>query len=920
MLRSTVVYLFLLAGAVVSPLLGQTGVRLVPWPESLQDKQAVTVVKPTLSVPDFSLEPLTQVLTSALGRLTGTQGSLVKQASEAGIVFQQAPELKPGAYILEIQSGKVRLSSGTYQGFVHGCATLLQLIDSASRAWMFPTVVIKDSPAYPFRSVLLDLARFWHPVHTIKETIDLAFLYKYNYLHLHLSDHQSFTFPCKAYPGLKSYFKDGRRRHYTVEELEDLVEYARVRGIAIIPEIDVPGHARCLARGYPEAFGTRDPETGRAKDTGYVINMANEQAYQALDVLFGEISDVFYTSEYIHIGADEVSPGALTKLPEYQPYTLKHGLIKAQQGDVHELYAHFIVRMNEIIKKHGKTMVAWEGFHGTGTEHARIPDDIVIMVWNMSYNPPEQLLKNGFTIINCAWKPLYLVPPQNYMESQEVAYAWDIHHFEHRRTDIPFTRIPADADILGAQICYWEETYDQVFPLLREHIPVIAERIWSRHLDRPFSDFQQCFARTDNLVGRLYRPVAFHTQGLLQDTEETLSFDHTLTLTMTAEQPGSIRYRLDTDWGHFPDSESPVYTDPLNLKQSTVVTAALFDDKNLRCSPFTQQGFQKIEPVYRYRVLKPVPKGGWTTMPDFSTLESVRQGVLGRSDPDRIAELNRILFAKLPRLGHIDTQPYHQFNPFALELTGQIHIPGTGDYSFKVKSRFGMAQVFLDDTVVAGNRCPGGPEAVTTGHLEQGVYALRLRYFYTMIQNQLNVQFKGPGSQEFGSFDSLALSLDRWVPEAELKHLPEGTLFVDPARQAHINLATDKPVTCTGGFQHPHVPANAVDADISNDSGWHCGSSPEWLEVDLEKRMTIQRIKLYTYHDGRRYYRYLIEISTNGTDYTEVVDERQNTTVSGPKGFEHRFDPIPARYVRVTMLSNSANPGVHINELMVFDD
>ena len=124
----------------------------------------------------------------------------------------------------------------------------------------------------------------------------------------------------------------------------------------------------------------------------------------------------------------------------------------------------------------------------------------------------------------------------------------------------------------------------------------------------------------------------------------------------------------------------------------------------------------------------------------------------------------------------------------------------------------------------------------------------------------------------------------------------------------------------SGETQPPNYPENAVDADVSNRSGWHCGSSPQWLEVDLEENYSITRIKLYTYYDGRRHYRYFIEVSADGKNYIEVVDQRKNTTPSTEKGFEHSFKAVNARYVKVTMVSNSANPGVHINELIVLGD
>ena len=135
--------------------------------------------------------------------------------------------------------------------------------------------------------------------------------------------------------------------------------------------------------------------------------------------------------------------------------------------------------------------------------------------------------------------------------------------------------------------------------------------------------------------------------------------------------------------------------------------------------------------------------------------------------------------------------------------------------------------------------------------------------------------------------------------------------------QKYTSMATGKAVTCSGGTQGSHVPENAVDGEISNASGWHSESAPQWLQVDLGEIRKVDTVKLYTYYDNKRYYTYFVEVSTDGQHYDEVVNMRSNTTPSTEAGFEHHFNPMDVRYVRVTMVSNSANAGVHINEIMV---
>ncbi len=136
---------------------------------------------------------------------------------------------------------------------------------------------------------------------------------------------------------------------------------------------------------------------------------------------------------------------------------------------------------------------------------------------------------------------------------------------------------------------------------------------------------------------------------------------------------------------------------------------------------------------------------------------------------------------------------------------------------------------------------------------------------------------------------------------------------------ANKNPATDKKLTVSGGTQGPNVPINAVDGVIDNSSGWHAEPYPQWLQVDLGKVYSVGRMKLYLYYDGRRYCQYTIEVSLDGKAWKQIVDMTKNVAPSTKEGDEHNFKPVPARHVKVNMLNNSANPGVHINELMVYE-
>jgi len=132
------------------------------------------------------------------------------------------------------------------------------------------------------------------------------------------------------------------------------------------------------------------------------------------------------------------------------------------------------------------------------------------------------------------------------------------------------------------------------------------------------------------------------------------------------------------------------------------------------------------------------------------------------------------------------------------------------------------------------------------------------------------------------------------------------------------NLTTGKKVTTSVGHQENDKPENAVDGQVRIDKYWGCGTTPSWLQVDLEKAYTLDRVHIFPYWDGRRYYQYTIELSADGTKWTTVVDAGRNTRSETEKGRLYTFKPTPARYVRVNMLKNSDNYAVHLVELRVF--
>ena len=136
---------------------------------------------------------------------------------------------------------------------------------------------------------------------------------------------------------------------------------------------------------------------------------------------------------------------------------------------------------------------------------------------------------------------------------------------------------------------------------------------------------------------------------------------------------------------------------------------------------------------------------------------------------------------------------------------------------------------------------------------------------------------------------------------------------------AETNLTTGKPVTASDVVAESTLPEHAVDGIVDRNFHWDSSAgAPQWWQVDLEGSHKLSQVQIFTYWDDNRHYRYRVEVSLDGNSWNEVVDFSKNRQKATSKGFMHDFDPIIARYIRVTMLHNSANPGLHLVEVRAF--
>jgi len=382
------------------------------------------------------------------------------------------------SYELNVSPEGIRLSAETGIGALRGLETVLQLLDADDAGYYFPAVAIADKPRFPWRGLLIDPGRHFMPVGVIKRNLDGMAAVKLNVLHWHLSEDQGFRIECKTYPKLHQMGSDGF--YYTQEQVRDIIAYAADRGIRVMPEFDIPGHATSWLTAYPEYASLPGPYTIERKwgVMDPTFNPVNEKTYAFFDAFFKEMS-LLFPDEYMHIGGDENNGRQWSANPDIQEFMKRNGM-----PDKHALQSYFNKRILAILTKYHKKMVGWDEIFQPG-----LPKDIVIQSWRgkkalveSAQKGYQAMLSNGYYID--------LIQPTDYHYLNDPV-----------PEDSPLT----DAEkglILGGEATMWGEyvSPETVDSRIWPRTAAIAERLWSPGSVRDVDDM---YRRLENVSFRL---------------------------------------------------------------------------------------------------------------------------------------------------------------------------------------------------------------------------------------------------------------------------------------------------------------------------------------------------------------------------------------------------------------------------------
>lgn len=382
----------------------------------------------------------------------------------------------PEAYQIYITQDSIIINSNTAEGAFRGIQTLRQIIPEKSldsiteyKVWNIPTGKIIDRPNFEYRGTMLDVARHFFSVEDVKKYIDILSYYKYNVLHLHLTDDQGWRIEIKSWPKLteiggSTEVGGEAGGFYTQEEYIEIVNYAAKRFITIIPEVDMPGHTNAASVSYPILNGNgKTLKLYEGMRVGFsTLDTKKDTVYRFIDDVVREISAIT-PGPYFHIGGDE---SHVTKKKDY---------------------IYFVNKVEKIVQKHGKQMIGWDE-----VATANIDSTSISQFWQTAKNAELALAKNMKVIMSPA-KKAYLDMQYDSLSKHglhwaayiptNVGYQWNPETYEGIGKE----------NILGIEAPLWSETISNMEELEYLAFPRAigyAELGWSTAENRDWENYK----------------------------------------------------------------------------------------------------------------------------------------------------------------------------------------------------------------------------------------------------------------------------------------------------------------------------------------------------------------------------------------------------------------------------------------------
>ena len=534
---------------------------------------------------------------------TGITLSPTTEAKKKGIVLKvEENKEKPEGYTLKVTDDNVVISGGSEAGVFYGIQTLrksLPVVQGEKVA--LPAVEIIDEPRFDYRGGMLDVARHFIEMDSVKRFIDILAMHNINRFHWHLSEDQGWRIEIKSRPLLTekgSMRKEtviGRTGKYdgkphggffTQEEAKEIVKYAADRYITVIPEIDMPGHMLSALHAYPELGCTGGPyevwcHWGVSKD---VLCAGNDATLKFIEDVLGEIVEIF-PSEYIHIGGDECPKTRWESCPKCQARIKELGIKGDEKHSAEEYLQSFIINHAEkFLNSKGRQIIGWDEILEGG-----LAPNATVMSWRGEEGGIEAA-RQKHKVIMTPHTYLYFDYYQSYDTRNEPLAIGGRLPLERVYNYNPMPKVLSAEEqkyIIGIQANLWTEyipTFKYAEYMLMPRIAALSEVQWSSADKRNYECFLSRLPRMVELYDLKQYNYATHaffiTSKLVQDDNEGV-----VKVALKTIDNCPIHYTLD---GSEPTEASPLYEDTLKIAETCTINA-IGIRPNMKTRIFTQK-------------------------------------------------------------------------------------------------------------------------------------------------------------------------------------------------------------------------------------------------------------------------------------------------------------------------------------------
>jgi hexosaminidase len=624
---------------------GSAGASITPAPLKLETRSGTFTLGPATKIvmveSQVEILPVASYLKERLARPTGYGFTMEVSTELAGeipgrrdaIVLRLEDlegRLGEEGYLLEVGPDRILIRAAALAGLFYGVQTLRQLLPATIEKpsatpdagfWVVPCVSIEDRPRFSWRGAMLDCSRHFFPKEFVLRWIDILSAHKLNTFHWHLTDDQGWRIEIKKYPRLTEVgawrvdregqpwnVREPQRPDepatyggfYTQDEIREIVAYAGARFVTVVPEIEMPGHAKAALAAYPELSCTGGPFT--VPPGGYwpitdVFCPGDEATFAFLEGVLAEVVELF-PGPFVHIGGDEVDKAEWRRCPKCQARMEAEGL-----ADENELQSYFIRRIEKVLNARGKRLIGWDEILEGG-----LAPQATVMSWRGTEGGIAAA-RAGHDVVMSPTSHCYIDYYQGPPAREPLAIGGylplsKVYEFE----PVPDVLTEAQAGrILGGQANLWTEyvpdgRHAEYMALPR--LAALAEAVWTPKERR---DWPRFAARADGLLAR-YDAAGWNAarSAYLVSIRSGLETDGgRATMTLAAEIPGlDIRYTTD---GSDPGPASRLYVKPVRLKRTTEVRAAAFRGRDRLSPGVTSERFLVHEATGRVPMLASPP-------------------------------------------------------------------------------------------------------------------------------------------------------------------------------------------------------------------------------------------------------------------------------------------------------------------------